>query len=37
VPPSHEADGAVAIFFSILFSFLLASTKEFGCRRSGRL
>ena len=35
VPPSHEADGAVAIFFSILFSFLLASTKEFGCRRSG--
>ena len=30
VPPSLEADGTVAIFFSILFSFLLASTKEFG-------
>jgi hypothetical protein len=35
VPPSQEAHGTVAIFFSILFSFLLASTKEFGCRRSG--
>ena len=35
VPPSQETDGAVAIFFSILYSFLLATTKEFGCRRSG--